>query len=110
MEKGWHIYSQTVPESGPQPTRFSFEPSKGYKLLGKTGEPQPITEFEKTFDMELSYFENYVVFQQRVNLVESSPTITGKVDRKRTRLNSSHHSAPRIPSSALQKTQAIPKN
>src|SRR3546814_341835 len=79
MEKGWHIYSQTVPESGPQPTRFSFEPSKGYKLKGKTGEPQPITEFEKTFDMELSYFENSVVFQQRVNLVESSPTITGKV-------------------------------
>src|SRR3546814_13077323 len=80
MEKGWHIYSQTVPESGPQPTRFSFEPSKGYKLMGKTGEPQPITELEKPFAIELSYSVNSVASKQRVTLFEVSRRITGKKD------------------------------
>lgn len=79
MEKGWHIYSQKVPENGPQPTSFLFQPSKAYELMGETGEPQPITEFEKAFDMKLGYFENAVVFQQRIKLIEHSPAVKGKV-------------------------------
>lgn len=79
MEKGWHIYSQTVPDGGPEATSFSFSVSKDYKLKGKTSEPAPITTFENAFKMELSYFENAVVFQQRIIQVGSSPTVKGKV-------------------------------
>src|SRR5688572_30207790 len=62
IEKGWHIYSQTVPDGGPEPTSFSFGASNDYKLKGKTSEPEPITRFENAFKMKLSYFENSVVF------------------------------------------------
>lgn len=79
MEKGWHIYSQTVPDGGPEPTNFSFSASNDYKLKGKTSEPEPITKFENAFEMTLSYFENAVVFQQRITQVVGSPTVKGKV-------------------------------
>lgn len=79
IEKGWHIYSQTVPDGGPDPTSFSFSTSNDYKLKSKTSEPEPITRFEKYFDMKLSYFENSVVFQQRITQVVGSPTVKGKV-------------------------------
>lgn len=61
------------------PRVFSFTQSKGYKINGKTNEPKPITGFEDAFNMDLSYFENTVVFQQRITLVEKSPTVKGKV-------------------------------
>jgi hypothetical protein len=79
MEKGWHIYSQTIPKGGPEATSFSFSASKDYKLKGKTSEPEPITRFVKVFKMKLSYFENSVVFQQRITQVGGSPTVEGTV-------------------------------
>jgi len=79
MEKGWHIYSQTVPDGGPEATSFSFSASSEYKLKGKTSEPEPITRFVNAFKMKLSYFENSVVFQQRITHVGGSPTVKGNV-------------------------------
>ena len=79
MEKGWHIYSQTVPDGGPEATSFSFSASNDYKLKGKTSEPEPITRFVNVFKMKLSYFENSVVFQQRITQVGGSPTVKGIV-------------------------------
>jgi DsbC/DsbD-like thiol-disulfide interchange protein len=79
IEKGWHLYSQTVPDGGPEPTNFSFSASNDYKLKSKTSEPEPITRFEKFFEMKVSYFENSVVFQQRITQVVGSPTVEGKV-------------------------------
>ncbi len=79
MEKGWHIYSQTVPDGGPEATNFSFSASNDYKLKGKTSEPEPITRFVNAFKMKLSYFENSVVFQQQITQVGGSPTVKGNV-------------------------------
>ena len=79
IEKGWHLYSQTVPDGGPEPTNFSFSASNDYKLKSKTSEPEPITRFEKYFEMKVSYFENSVVFQQQITQVVGSPTVKGKV-------------------------------
>ena len=79
IEKGWHIYSQTVPDGGPEPTSFSFSASNDYKLKGKTSEPEPLTRLEKYFKMKVSYFENSVVFQQRIGTVGSSPSVKGQV-------------------------------
>ncbi len=77
IEDSWHIYSQTVPKEGPEPTSFSFYPSKAYELNGKTNAPNPIIEYDPTFDMEVGYYENSVVFQQRVKLVDLSSTVKG---------------------------------
>ncbi len=80
IDKGWHIYSQNVGEGGPVPTTFTFNPSSQYVVKGKTIEPKPITKFEKTFNMNVSYFENAAVFQQRVTLKGKTATVTGKLE------------------------------
>ncbi|WP_461533708.1 protein-disulfide reductase DsbD N-terminal domain-containing protein [Sinomicrobium sp.] len=77
IEDGWHIYSQTVPENGPVPTGFSFHPSDGYQLNGKTHAPNPIVKHDPTFDMEVGYYKKSVVFQQKIKLSDNSPTVKG---------------------------------
>ena len=80
IEEGWHLYSQKINEGiGPVPTTFTFEPNKKkYKLVGKTIEPTPKTEYDPNFEGELSYFEGTVEFVQQLK-IKSSGEITGKI-------------------------------
>lgn len=81
MQKGWHIYSMDVKDGGPIKTSFTFSPSKEYSLIGKTVEPKPVTRYEKAFSMDVSYFENSVVFQQKVHLKSSKALVVkGKLE------------------------------
>lgn len=80
IEEGWHIYSQNLPVGGPVKTSFNFEASKVYKPVGKTIEPKPITKFEKSFDMNVSYFEKSVIFQQRVKLTGDRASVKGTLE------------------------------
>ncbi|QJD97119.1 sugar transporter [Mucilaginibacter robiniae] len=81
IDAGWHIYSQHVKDGGPVATEFTFPASKSYTLVGTTNEPKPVTKFEPTFKMDVSYFENSVVFQQRIKLKTAGATVVkGKVE------------------------------
>ena len=81
MDAGWHIYSQTVKEGGPVKTSFTFTPSKEYTLIGKTIEPKPTTKYEKVFGMNVGYFENSVIFQQKVKLKSANvKAVAGKLE------------------------------
>jgi thiol:disulfide interchange protein DsbD len=80
IEDGWHIYSQTVKPGGPVKTSITFSPSKEYVKVGSTLEPKPIVKFEKVFDMNVSYFENQVIFQQKVKLLKGTAVVKGKVE------------------------------
>ena len=77
IDKGWHIYSQNVGEGGPVKTSFSFAKSDDYQLINKTVEPTPKIKFEKAFDMKVTYFENTVIFQQKIKLNKSKTTLKG---------------------------------
>ncbi|MES2063693.1 MAG: protein-disulfide reductase DsbD domain-containing protein [Bacteroidota bacterium] len=79
IEKGWHIYSQNVADGGPVKTALVFTKSDEYNLVNKPTEPQPLKKYEKAFDMDVTYFENTVVFQQKVKLVKDQPIINGTV-------------------------------
>ncbi len=80
IDKGWHVYSQNVKEGGPVKTSFTFDPSKEYTLVGKTIEPTPINRYEKAFSMNVGFFENSVVFQQKIKLKAKATTVTGKLE------------------------------
>ena len=80
IDNGWHIYSQTVPDGGPIKTSFIFKPAKAFSLIGKTVEPKPISKFEKTFDMNVAFFEKTVTFQQKVKLNKGAKAVKGKVE------------------------------
>ena len=77
IDKGWHIYSQNVGEGGPVKTSFSFAKSDDYQLVNKTVEPTPKTKFEKAFDMKVTYFENSVIFQQKIKLNKPKTVLKG---------------------------------
>ena len=79
IQDGWHIYSQNVKDGGPIKTSFTFLPSKEYSLVGKTAEPAPTSKYEDAFKMNVSYFENAVIFRQMVKLVKGTATIKGTV-------------------------------
>lgn len=80
IEEGWHIYSQNLKPGGPNKTIITFAPSKDFTLVGKPIEPKPITKFEKVFKMDVSYFEDAVVFQQKIKLNKATTAIKGKVE------------------------------
>ncbi|WP_179412385.1 protein-disulfide reductase DsbD domain-containing protein [Mucilaginibacter sp. E4BP6] len=80
IDNGWHIYSQTVKDGGPIKTAFTFTPARGYSLIGNTAEPKPVTHFEKVFGMDVSYFENSVIFQQKIKLNADQVTVKGQLE------------------------------
>lgn len=80
MEKGWHIYSLNLDEGGPIATSFKFSPSKDFSLVGKVAEPKPKHTFESVFNMDVTYFEKEVVFQQKVKLNGNTATVKGVVE------------------------------
>lgn len=80
IDESWHMYSQFLKEGGPNPTVFSFQPSKTYSLVGKTIEPKAKSVFEPSFRMQVSYFENSVIFQQKIKLHAKNASVKGKVE------------------------------
>jgi len=67
MDNGWHIYSVNQKDGGPVKTNFSFTPATNYRLIGNIQEPTPLAKFDKSFNMNVLYFGNSVVFQQKVS-------------------------------------------
>lgn len=80
IEKGWHIYAQNIKPGGPVPTSFTFAKSADYTPVGKPTEPKGISHFEKVFDMDVVYFENEVVFQQKIKLNKPATSVKGTVE------------------------------
>jgi thiol:disulfide interchange protein DsbD len=76
IDKGWHLYSQNVPDGGPIPTSFSFKNIKDqFQLLGKTKEGEGHEEFDNVFEMNVKYFENQAVFKQRIRVLTDSEIV-----------------------------------
>ena len=80
IDAGWHVYSQHVKDGGPVKTSFTFAKSPDYTLVGETIEPTPITRNEKVFGMDVSFFQNSVIFQQKVKLKKDQVTVNGTLE------------------------------
>ncbi len=79
ISEGWHLYSQHVANDiGPVPTSFVFDPNGEVKLIGKVSEPTPIQKYDENFEAMLDFFENEVVFTQRVT-VKKDTILAGSV-------------------------------
>lgn len=71
VDKGWHVYSQLIPDGGPIPTTFTFTADNNYVLVGKVTEPKGEEVFDSNFDMKLKYFENTAEFKQKIKLISN---------------------------------------
>jgi len=73
IDKGWHLYSQNVPEDGPVPTSFLFEGHSNYLKKGNTSESKGHTVNDPVFGMVITYFENKAQFKQRIKVRGKTP-------------------------------------
>lgn len=80
IEPGWHIYSLNTKDGGPIKTSFIFNKSTTYSTVGKPMEPKPTVHYEKSFGMNVSYFEKEVVFQQKIKLKKAATTVKGTLE------------------------------
>jgi thiol:disulfide interchange protein DsbD len=77
IDKGWHIYSQSVKDGGPAHTSFVFTKSTSYSIVGRVTEPAPIIKYEAVFKMNVGYFEGSTLFQQKIKLNKANSTVSG---------------------------------
>ncbi len=81
IQSGWHIYGMDVKDGGPIKTSFTFSPSTEFTLVGKPAQPKPLSKFEKSFSMNVTYFENSVIFQQKIKLKSAkATTVKGQLE------------------------------
>lgn len=79
LAEGWHLYSQHIANDvGPVPTSFAFTENKSVKFIGRVNEPQSIQMYDENFEAMLDFFEDEVIFRQRVS-VKKSTIIEGTV-------------------------------
>lgn len=75
IDKGWHLYSQSVPEDGPIPTTFTYETNDGYELVGATVEEEGHTVDDPVFLMKIKFFEEGGEFRQRIKVLNKELSI-----------------------------------
>ncbi len=81
IEKGWHLYSQSVPEDGPIPTRFIYDTANGkINLVGKTSEDDGHTVDDPVFGMKIKFFENKATFKQKVKIEGAINVVNATVE------------------------------
>ncbi len=82
IEDHWHLYSQELPKGGALPTVFIYEEAgEKYELLGDTKESESITEYDKVFEMDLTYFAYHATFTQNIKVTDSTlGSIKAKVE------------------------------
>jgi thiol:disulfide interchange protein len=69
IDKGWHLYSTDLPDGGPIKTSFYFENLENAELVGElSANKESIEMFDKSFQMDLRYFEDEVSFIQKIKV------------------------------------------
>jgi thiol:disulfide interchange protein DsbD len=79
IDKGWHLYSQNVPDGGPIPTQFTYEDDGTFTLDGKTKEEEGETVDDPVFGMRIKYFSDRAVFEQIIEVTDKTTRISGTV-------------------------------
>lgn len=81
IEKGWHLYDTELPEGGPIATALVFEDSTLFEFVGDLQKnPEPVIQFDETFQMNVGYFSDEAVLSQKIKLnSDAATTINGYV-------------------------------
>lgn len=75
IDKGWHLYSQNVPDDGPIPTTFTYKTHSDFKILGDTSEEEGHTVDDPVFEMKIKFFEDKAEFRQRIKVLNKELSI-----------------------------------
>lgn len=73
IQQGWHLYGTNLPQGGPKATKFDFSSSKGIELVGQvTPSVNPKTVFDKSFGLNLNWWEQSLTFTQKFKVTDKS--------------------------------------
>lgn len=71
IDKGWHLYSTTMPEGGPTPTTFTWEELENVELVGDiTPDRAPHEELDMMFELTLGWWSDAVSLKQKVKFTD----------------------------------------
>ncbi len=77
IDKGWHVYSTDLGNSGPVQAELTVEKSDGIELVGKLKPVgNEISKFDNLFGMKLRYFEGSVQFVQKIKFTNPKYNIS----------------------------------
>lgn len=77
---GWHVYSPTE-KNGPIPATFNIDKIEGAKVNGPLKANKPATEkYEDMFGAKVSYYENSVIFSQKIKLTGKTYKVEGYLE------------------------------
>lgn len=82
IEKGWHLYSQNVPEGGPVPTTFTYgeENDNNFSIIETTTEGEGHVIDDPIFNMKIKFFSDTATFKQLVKVSNTTSTINATVE------------------------------
>lgn len=80
IEPGWHLYSTTLPEGGPNPTTITFTTLDGVELIGTpTPSQPPVEQVDMVFQLKLGWWVDGVTLTQPFRLTADSYKIEGSI-------------------------------
>ena len=65
--KGWHLYSTSLPDGGPTPTSVRWNLTNATLKGPLSYDAEPVSKYDPTFDMQLSWWERKVTLTQRIH-------------------------------------------
>lgn len=81
IDKGWHVYSTDLGNSGPISATFNIEKISGAKLEGKLkAVGNEVSVYDKLFDMQVRYFSDQAQFVQKIKLNGGQYTLQGYLE------------------------------
>ncbi|MDD2284835.1 MAG: cytochrome c biogenesis protein CcdA [Paludibacter sp.] len=73
IEDKWHLYGMNIPQNGPRPTRIVYETLTNAEKVGDIiAKSQLIEVFDKSFDMNLSWYAKEAVFVQKIKFKDAA--------------------------------------
>lgn len=78
IEDGWHLYSTTLPEDGPNPTTVTYDKLEGVELVGDLTPSRPAPEtVDVVFNLKLGWWTDNVTLSQEFKLTSASYAVEG---------------------------------
>ena len=81
IEPGYYMYSTDIPKGGPKPTYVKFSELEGVELVGELVPlEEPMSKYESVFNMQVTYFEEYAVFAQKIKVLDENFFMKGTLN------------------------------
>jgi len=73
IEDKWHLYGMNIPENGPRQTNIVYESISNAEKVGAiTGKSKLLEVYDKSFEMNLSWYAKEAVFIQKISFKDAS--------------------------------------